>query len=592
MTILAGAFSRRADSTLPESLCADLIRNVSRNPHDEVASFSDRRCLLAKVDVGAFGASAFRTERGRSVSMLAGEPLLAAQEGVPCQSRSADLELLHGAWDQGNWSALAQCQGVFCAAHYDVSAGRLTLLTDKLGVRQLYYWENEHMVVFASALRILEAIAAVPKEMSLQGVTEIATLGYPLGDRTAYVGIRALRAGETVRFNERETIRARYWRWDALEPTDLGEQALLQVAYERFAEAVTRRLRGDATATALLSGGLDSRATVASLRQRGTTVHTINFNFHSIRGMQDPVFAAQFAREAGTLHHEVPVDPATEAWHTPIFSQQPWTASDPWKRSPPERPQLIWSGDGGSVGVGHVYLGRRIAHLMRSGDRAAAIESYLEQEGTRVVRRIFQPDVARAVADLPAQGIAEELDDIRCHDPARAFHLFLMVNDQHRHFAGFHYEDVDLHRLEFLTPFWDSRFLEIVLSGPVDLCVGHGFYMKWLRHFPQMITVVPWQAYPGHAPCPLPIPAQLRHQWDPNAARDRAQRLRDQRLGLARQLLASEQFPGEILNRSRLRWAYRLFRARLGDYGYAFKFADVYHSYFARCGGRFSATTP
>src|SRR2546426_839289 len=87
---------------------------------------------------------------------------------------------------------------VFCAVHYHPDASRLTLITDKLGVRPLYYWIGDDHVIFATALRVLEGLADLPKQMDLRAVTEAACFGFPLGDRTPYQGVRALRAAEIV----------------------------------------------------------------------------------------------------------------------------------------------------------------------------------------------------------------------------------------------------------------------------------------------------------------------------------------------------------------------------------------------------------
>jgi len=67
-------------------------------------------------------------------------------------------------------------------------------MADKLGIRPLYFWADDDVIVFASALRILEELPLVPKQMDLRAVTELVGLGAPLADRTPYSGISLLRA--------------------------------------------------------------------------------------------------------------------------------------------------------------------------------------------------------------------------------------------------------------------------------------------------------------------------------------------------------------------------------------------------------------
>lgn len=74
--------------------------------------------------------------------------------------------------------------GAFCAVHYQRRTAKVILKSDKIGIRPLYYWEGKQFVVSATALRVLEGLAEVSKQMGVVGVTELVTLGYPLSSRT------------------------------------------------------------------------------------------------------------------------------------------------------------------------------------------------------------------------------------------------------------------------------------------------------------------------------------------------------------------------------------------------------------------------
>ena len=76
MTMLAGIFSRTGEHPIQAAVCERLQNLISRNPDDKAIVFSDSRCFLAKIDIGAYGEPSFHIDRSGSVSMLAGEPLL------------------------------------------------------------------------------------------------------------------------------------------------------------------------------------------------------------------------------------------------------------------------------------------------------------------------------------------------------------------------------------------------------------------------------------------------------------------------------------------------------------------------------------
>jgi asparagine synthase (glutamine-hydrolysing) len=583
MTLIAGIVSR-GNYPVPASVCDSLRKLISRHSADEVKVFRDERSCLVKVDIGVYGEPAFRMDGQGAVTLLAGEPLLSLSEERGWQSREDDTALIHEGCLRGRWEVLQKAQGVFCAAHYQPARHSLILMADKLCLRPLYYWADEEFVIFASALRILEGLSTIPKRMDLRAVTEIVGLGYPLGRRTPYADISLLKAGEVVEITEGEISRQSYWRWDSITTASEPEEELLPALYERFESAVARRNRKDKTTVAYLSGGLDSRCVVAALHSLQVRVHTFNF---ARPHTQDRIFGLDFARQVNAIHEEVPKEAGD---HVPDYSSlmaHVWKASKHRGAQPAERPGLVWSGEGGSVALGHVHLNEEIAQLVRAGSIDEAIEAFMEREYIYVSPKIFRPQVFAKLAGLIQKGIREELADLHSQDPARSFYLFLLLNDQRRKLAR-HFESIDLHRLEFQLPFFDSAFLAAIIALPVDLSLRHKLYVKWLAYFHPSVTAVPWQAYPGHEPCPLPVPQGLAYQW---AEEYQAQERATQKKRLTREateILRAPDFPGEILNKRNLRLATWIHRTGWRDYEHIIEAARIFHTYWTKCGGEYA----
>jgi asparagine synthase (glutamine-hydrolysing) len=579
MTLFAGIFSRTQEQPLPDAVCDELRRVVSRHPSDEARVFRDTRCFLVKTDIGAFGEEAFLVDESQAISMLAGEPLLDMK-----QSRAKELELLHESWKREDLQLLAHARGVFAAVHYQALTGKLFLIADKLGIRPLYYWADENFVVFASALRILESLEAIPKVLDLRAVTEMTGLGYPLGSRTPYGGISLLKAGEVLEVEAKNITRHRYWRWDEIEPACGAEDEMLRETHEAFMRDVALRHRADTTTAAYLSGGLDSRCTVAALLKLNARVHTFNF---ALPNTLDFILGNEFARAAGTIHEAVP---KSEGDLTPDYSSlmaRTWENSEARPKEPAERSSLIWSGEGGSVAFGHVHLSRSIVEQMRAGRTGEAIETYLQREEASVTRRLLQDKICRELSDALHAGIREELDELRAADPARNFYLFLMLNDQRRKLAT-HFENIDLHRLEFQLPFFDAEFLSRVISLPIDLCLGHSFYVRWLKLFQPFVTGVAWQAYPEHEPCPVAVPRGAAYQWDDSYQAAQSRVLKQKLLKQAAEMLAASDFPREILRKNYLRIATLIYRAGWRDYSYVIQSAWKYFTHWKICGGKYA----
>lgn len=570
MSVFAGAFSRQPGVPVSPALREALKQNVSRFPGEVVASYGDERCCLAYVDLGAFDGEGVLPQAG-SFTAVAGEALLREGDNIPDWNRSRELEVLQAALQAGDYSRLAQCCGTFCGVQYDAATGVLSLFSDRVGVRPLYVWTSPELVVFSTAMRVLEEVQQVRKELDVRGVSEMAAFHYPLSDRTPYRNIRMLKGSEVMRISAADVQCHAYARWTQEKPARPYEQ-LVQDGYDTFIRALRRRHRGSAEAAAFLSGGLDSRAIVGGLRAMGTEVDTINF---APEATQDRVFAKLVAELLHTRHDELSTDMRLSKRKEIV---QEWLET---RFGEGGRPRTMWSGDGGSVSLGLVYMSPQIVADMERGHVEQAVLRFNGGLAGRVLARTVRSKLER----MPLQGAIEEIAEAgEGHEPARAFHLFLMANDQRRHMVQ-HFEDLDIERIEFQLPFFDGEFLEVVLSGPCLPFLGHAYYMDWLDKFPNKLASVPWQAYPGHVQCTLPMPAGLGYQWEGGYfAHEMVMQQIQRRIERSRSLLADRPFPRHLISRTMLHAATWVTRMGWRDYSYMLETASTFHKYWSICG--------
>jgi asparagine synthase (glutamine-hydrolysing) len=581
MTIFAGMLARGVSGVVPLSARHALRSLVSRNGNDHIEEIERPELHLVKFDLGVLSGSGLLRDTDGSIAMLAGDPLYAPEGEERTAGRERDLVQLHAGWGRRDWLALRHCTGTFCAAMYNPVERSLTLISDRLGARPIYYWIGPDYVVFSTALRILEGMAEVPRRMDLRGVSEIACFGVPLADRTAYADVRTIREAEVIEVGPTEVRKTCYWRWDQLPQNDMDSDELADLVYRRFVRAVQRRLGDDRTVAAFLSGGLDSRAVVAVLRKLDVSVHTINW---AAPGSQDRVFGSQIAKVLGSTHWETPSIIESEV--EPLSKVREWLRSELVQSRPPDRSGVVWSGGGGSVGVGHVYLNRSAVDEFRSGRVRESVEEFLRYNSFGLPKRMFVKDLAVRLGHFPHEGMEAELTRLECQDPGRSLHLFLMFNDQRRHTAE-HLENIDIDRIEFLEPFYDSHFLEPILSAEVGGFLGHAFYMEWLKRFPPAATAVAWQTYPNHMQCPIAAHAGLDYQWNKEIGGISW----EQRISAFRwvlRLVLTRDFPSAVFDRGRLLAAGAATALGVGDYSYLQQVANIFWRYWGACGGTYA----
>jgi hypothetical protein len=468
------------------------------------------------------------------------------------------------------YTRLTETRGVFSVAHYDRAARRLVIATDKLGIRPLYVWTDGDTVVYSSTMRLLEACTMLKKTIDVDGLAERVAFGFSFGSRTSYANITLLKPGEVIEVTADGVTSEEYWRWQDIPRSTNDLATLSRAAYDAFMEAVRIRQRGDNATTAFLSGGLDSRVVVAALRSDNVDVHSFNF---SPEGTEDREYGAALAQVAGTTHESHGVDdPIDSRWSMMIANAH--AKSTAAIKSRVERPRVMWSGDGGSVTLGHVYLRPKIMERAAAGDVGGVADEYLEAERGYVPLRLLQPSIVSRMAAAPRSGVIAELERLSAGDLSQTFYLFLMHNDQHRHLHH-HFEGIDEHRVELQLPFFDSEFAAIIASIPIEARLYHAFYVSWLNEFPEYVSKTYWQAYPGHVPCPIPPTKALDYQWAPSVLAAKRALIRRKTLRRAWATLRSPNFASGLMKKYVLSLAAAVHWSKLSNRDYVIDAADT-----------------
>lgn len=568
MSLLAGIYSLD-DTPIDPSWVASIQANLSRKtpPHHE---YQDPRLYLAKIDLGLLPGAGYH--RDATVAMVTGEPLYAASQ-VRVANRDEDARIMAGL-PLGDPEGFRRCRGSFSFAGYDPGKRELVVAVDRLGMRAIYYHRGPRHLFFSSSLRMLESLIPVPKRVDLRGVTEQVVFGVPLADRTPYADIQNLRGGEFLRARPGHVDVVPYARWGEIPATSMAGPEFQEEAFRVFREAVACRGARSKTAVSFLTGGLDSRCILGALALEGKEIFTLNFQYP---GLIDAEIAPRLAQSVGAHHAVWPV-PDWRAVSTITISAP---ARVPYPDgAAPEHPRVVFSGDGGSVGLGFVYMDERILSLVRQGRLDELAEYYFRRK--QLPRRIFRPEVFEALHRLPEEGWREELRRAGGREPGKDFHIFLMENDQRRHLHHM-LEDLDVNSVELLLPFYDTRWLELIGSAPVDWFLLHRFYYDFIRLFPQPIHAIPWQAYPGHLPCPLVEQPKSRPQWD--LPKSLAYRSGQAAYDQARRSLLSRKFPSPLFRRNPLLTGAVVHGLRARNLAYFWRTFEVFERYYAKSGG-------
>lgn len=219
--------------------------------------------------------------------------------------------------------------GQFAIGWWEPGPRRLTLIRDRFGVRPLHWaMRSDGSIVFASEAKALFASGLVVAEPDLTGIDDVFTFWGPQAPVTPFRGVRQLRPGHVLVWEDGRICEQRAW-W---EP-DYGPRDAEPPPFEALLrDSVRLRLRADVPVGTYLSGGLDS-SLVTALAQDASEHRLCSFSVafrdrrYDERAQQELV-----ATTLGTLHHVVEVGSAEIA---AAFPDVVWHAETPLVRTAP-----------------------------------------------------------------------------------------------------------------------------------------------------------------------------------------------------------------------------------------------------------------
>lgn len=486
----------------------------SPNPGTHDDDFENQLCTLAGAPLyrderfALFGADEDRWPGStlrlgdKQVTLILGEPLLV--EGNAPLPRAEALTRFASSLDQGQSTALNNAHGSYCGLHYHREQGTLHLFTDKIGLRGLFVADLGSVIIFASSPSPFMRLVEPHSQADETGLAETIAFGHPLGDRTRLQACKRLLEAEVMLCTPTANARRHYHQWNATIDYTLSLEAAADRIHGEFVQAVRDRLAISSSHMpfAFLSGGMDSRLIVSALCAAERRPITLNV---APQATQDALLGQAAADFFGTLHHAIP---ATTVWLAQSIDDG---VRDVCLQHPDLPGSLWWSGDGGSVGLGHVYLTEATSPATETPPEDIA-RALINHNNWRISERVLKRNW-RHLCALPHAGIVEELQRHSHLPPEKRAYAFLLFNNQRRH-LDFHFSTLDTRAHDLVLPFFDDRFLQAVLETPIEHLLNHRLYNTlFARHLPPTHNVA-WQAYPGHEPCPHPPPSNGRYQWD------------------------------------------------------------------------------
>lgn len=247
---------------------------------------------------------------------------------------TCDTSILPHLYEELGPEFVQRLRGMFAIALWDSASRRLVLARDRLGIKPLYFARTPDYLLFGSEAKALLASGLLAPELDPDSIDDLFSLSYPCPPRTMFRDVFELRPGHLLVSSATRGpgTPQRYWRAPFRPRGEhlRGRREDLEAEYrDRLQRTVYAHLMSDVPVATYLSGGLDSSAISALVKEvTGDPPTTFSIGFSDAR-FDETEFSAQMARALGAPNERVVCDESTALelpdmiWHTELPLQFP-----------------------------------------------------------------------------------------------------------------------------------------------------------------------------------------------------------------------------------------------------------------------------
>jgi len=177
---------------------------------------------------------------------------------------SCDSELILAAYHKWGAACTTKFNGMWALCIYDKEKQALFLSRDRMGIKPLYYWQDNGKIAFGSELKLLMTFSGIKKDISAYALNHYLLFGYCPSAHSMLGAVRKLQAGHNLLFdlNKGQIVYDEaYWQVSFAQQA-YAESDVMSRLTAQLTQAVKRRMLSDVPIGAFLSGGVDSSVVV------------------------------------------------------------------------------------------------------------------------------------------------------------------------------------------------------------------------------------------------------------------------------------------------------------------------------------------
>jgi hypothetical protein len=173
---------------------------------------------------------------------------------------SLTLEKILEIYSSGNFHLLDKINGHYNVVVYDSKKNKVIVITDKYGMRPLYWFNNSNILIISTIPKIICQHEQFDKKINYPGIADFIKFEWVTNDATFFQNINRFSAATINVFSEGNLKTTKYYNWPSdIVRNNCSIEENAEKGFNLLKRAVNRTLTGVSFPGVTISGGLDSR---------------------------------------------------------------------------------------------------------------------------------------------------------------------------------------------------------------------------------------------------------------------------------------------------------------------------------------------
>jgi asparagine synthase (glutamine-hydrolysing) len=221
---------------------------------------------------------------------------------------TSDTEVILHMYNEFGDVFINDLNGMFAFIIYDKQRNRLLVARDHFGIKPLYWYHDDKIIVFGSEIKAILKHPDIVAEADRKNLYEYLTFQFIIGEETMFRNIFKVLPGHYMILDlfSGKLNRVKYWEPDFKIDKYHTEEYFIVTLGEILDQTISQQLRSDVPLGSYLSGGIDSSfVTILSASKYGKQFKSFTGAFEEGPEYNELDYAREAAKAANSTLYEV-----------------------------------------------------------------------------------------------------------------------------------------------------------------------------------------------------------------------------------------------------------------------------------------------